>query len=144
MDMSATTLIERSSDDVYAFVSDPANDVHWRTGVTDSGLTSEPPLALGSEGYAAAGKQTTRWRVTAISAGTSVDWELTEGPFAGTGGYRLEAVDGNTSFTLLADVEPSGLLRVLGPLFVRMGRKQNLADVEKLKALLESEADRGS
>lgn len=140
MDMRATTLINRPTEDVYRFVSDPANDVHWRTGVTDSGLTSEPPLRLGSNGYATAGNQTSRWSVTAITTGSSVDWELTEGPFAGTGGYRLEGVDGATRFTLLADVEPKGLLRLLGPLFGRMGRKQNQADVEKLKSILESDA----
>jgi hypothetical protein len=140
MDMSATTLIDLLPDDIYEFVSNPTNDVRWRNGVTDAGLTSDPPLQIGSEGYATAGKQTSRWRVTAIAPGTSVDWELIGGPIAGTGGYRLEAVDGRTRFTLVADVAPKGLLRLLGPLFGRMGRRHNLADVEKLRSILESGA----
>lgn len=138
MDMSATILINRSKDDVYRFVSDPTNDVQWRTGVTESGLSGEPPLRLGSEGYARAGKQTSNWRVTSIAPGSSVDWELTDGPFAGTGGYRLEAVDEATRFTLVADVTPKGVLRLIGPLFGRMGRRQNQEDVQDLKALLEA------
>lgn len=138
MDMSARTDIDRSVEDVYQYVSDPTNDVHWRTGVTESGLTNDPPLRLGSEGYARAGSQTSRWRVTAITPGSSVDWELTDGPFAGTGGYRIADVDGTTQFTLVADVQPKGFLRMIGPVFRRMGQRQNQADVAKLKALLET------
>jgi len=138
MDLSATIMIHVPAEAVYGYVSDPANDVNWRTGVAESGLTTEPPLALGSEGYVKAGKQIARWKVAAITPGVSVDWELTEGPYDGTGGYRLEGIDGHTRFTLVANVEPRGFYRLLGPLFARMGRKQNQADVEALKDLLEA------
>jgi len=138
MDLSATTTIHVPVEDVYGYVSDPANDVNWRTGVTESGLTTDPPLALGSEGYVKAGNKVARWKVTAITPGASVDWELTEGPISGFGGYRLEDTDGNTRFTLVANIEARGFYRLLGPLFARMGRKQNQADVETLKGLLES------
>ena len=138
MDLSATTAIRAPAGAVYEYVSDPSNDVNWRTGVTESGLTTDPPLALGSEGYVKVGNQIGRWQVTAIEPGASVDWELTEGPYAGSGGYRLEEIGGSTQFTLVADVEPRGFLRLLGPLFGRLGRKQNQADVETLKNLLET------
>jgi hypothetical protein len=141
MDLSATTLIHAPAAEVYRYVSDPAHDVTWRTGVTDSGLTTEPPLALGSEGYVTAGNQIARWKVTAIGPGVFVDWELTDGPFAGSGGYRLEDIDGNTRFTLVADVEPRGLYRLLGPLFSWKGRKQNQTDVDGLRDLLEARTD---
>lgn len=112
MDLRATVMIHVPTEELYGYVSDPANDVNWRTGVTESGLTTDPPLSLGSEGHVKAGNQIARWKVTAIAPGVSVDWELTEGPYAGSGGYR--------------------------PLFARMGRKQNQADVEALKDLLEA------
>lgn len=138
MDLSATTIIHAPIEKVYGYVSDPANDVNWRTGVTESGLTTDPPLGPGSEGYVKVGSQTGRWKVTVIEPGSSVDWDLTEGPYAGSGGYRLEEVEGGTQFTLVSEVEPQGFLRLLGPLFARMGRKQNQADVETLKGLLEN------
>ena len=138
MDLSATTIINAPAEAVYAYVSDPANDVHWRTGVTESGLTTEPPLGPDAEGFVKVGEQIGRWKVTSIEPGVSVDWDLTEGPYAGTGGYRLEDASGGTRFTLVADVEPQGFLRLLGPLFARMGRKQNQADVETLKGILEA------
>ena len=137
MDLSATTTIQVPADAVYGYVSDPANDVNWRTGVTESGLITDPPLGLGSEGYVKVRDQVGRWKVTAIEPGVSVEWELTEGPYGGSGGYRLEEIDGNTRFTLVADVEPRGFYRLLGPLFARLGRRQNQADVETLKNLLE-------
>ena len=61
---------------VYGYVSDPANDVNWRTGVTESGLTTDPPLALGSEGFVKVGNQVGRWVVTAIEPGVSVEGVL--------------------------------------------------------------------
>lgn len=138
MDLSATTTINAPVASVYSFVSDPANDVHWRTGVTESGLITDPPLGPDSEGFVKVGSRMGRWKVTAIDPGVSVDWDLTEGPYAGSGGYRLEDVGGSTRFTLVADVEPQGFMRFLGPLFSRMGRKQNQADVATLKNLLEA------
>ena len=71
-------------------------------------------------------------------AGESVDWELLDGPYTGSGGYRLVPVDRGTQFTLVADVEPVGVYKLLGPLFGWMGRRRNQADVEKLRDILES------
>jgi hypothetical protein len=138
MDLSASTVIRVPTQVVYDFVSDPANDTRWRTGVTESGLTTDPPLSLGSEGFVKAGTRVARWRVKAIQPGASVDWDLTDGPYGGSGGYRLEDLDGSTCFTLVADVKPRGFYRLLGPLFGRLGRKQNQADVERLRSLLET------
>ena len=115
MDLSATTMIDVPAEEADRLGSDPANDVRWRTGVAESGLTTDPPLALGSEGYVKAGNRVARWKVTALTAGASVDWDLTEGPYAGSGGYRLEDMDGRTRFTLVADVEPRASSGFSGP-----------------------------
>ena len=139
MDMRATTLIARSPRDVFAFASDVTNDVHWRTGVTKAGLTTRPPLGVGSEGYDRAGKAITTWKVVAFEPSSIVDWVLTSGPYGGTGGYHVQPDGDKTRYTLVADVEPKGMYRLLGPLFQRMGRKQNQTDVERLKELLEAQ-----
>ena len=138
MEINATTEIRRSPEQVYEFVADPSNDVKWRTRVTESGLTSDPPLSVGSEGYARVGKTVIDWRVVDIEPGSSVDWHLLNGPIRGSGGYRLESLGANTRFTLVADVEPKGVYRLMGPLFGWIGRKANQADVDKLKKLLEA------
>ena len=43
----------------------------------------------------------------------------------------------DTRFTLEAHVKPTGWYRLLGPIFGRIGLRQNLADVQRLKTLLE-------
>lgn len=141
MKMDATTTIARPVDTVYAYVSDVSNDVHWRTGVSEAGLYTEPPLGLGSCGYARADDVEAKWQVVSFTAGSSVDWELVDGPFQGRGGYRLVPVEGGTQFTLVADLEPSGVYKLMGPLFAWMGRRRNQADVEKLREILESTPD---
>lgn len=138
MEMSATTVIRRPVEIVFDYVMDLTNDANWRTGVDESGLQFGSLLGPGAVGYTLAGNQEAQWRVVACVPGRSVDWELISGPFKGRGGYRLVPVEGGTEFTLVADVEPSGWLRLLGPAFAWMGRRQNQADVEKLRNILES------
>jgi len=141
MEMNGTTLIDRPVDTVWAYVNEASNDVHWRTGLTGSGLRSEDPFGQGSVGYARVGDEEFEWRVVSYIAGESVDYELLDGPFKGSGGYRLVPVDGGTQFTLVADVEPTGVYKLLGPLFAWQGRRRNQADVEKLRDILESKPD---
>jgi hypothetical protein len=141
MEMNGTTVIGRPVETVFAYVNDVSNDVHWRNGVAESGLRSGPSLDLGSIGYSRVGDLEVEWRVVSYVEGESVDWELLNGPFLGRGGYRLVPVEGGTQFTLVAEVEPTGVYKLMGPLFAWMGRRRNQADVEKLRDILESTPD---
>ena len=138
MEMNATTVIKRPVDEVFTYVIDFSNDVHWRAGAPESGLRSDEPFGLGTIGYTRVGDVETEWRVVSYVENESADWELTNGPFLGRGGYRLVPVDRDTEFTLVADVEPAGVYKLLGPLFGWIGRRRNQADVEKLREILES------
>ena len=138
MEMNGTTVIRRPVDGVFTYVCNLSNDANWRTGVDESGLQSGETLGPGVIGYTLAGNMKTEWRVVSYVTGESVDWELISGPYKGRGGYRLLPVEGGTQFTLVADVEPSGFYKLLGPLFAWIGRRQNQADVEKLRDILES------
>ena len=144
MVLNGTPILMRPADDGFAYVSDVSNDTHWRASVDESGWHSAEPIAPGVIGYSRAGSQEIEWKVLVYVPGERIEWELLNGPFQGRGGYLLVPFEGGTQFTLLADVEPTGLYRLLGPLFTRMGRKQNQADVEKLREILESTTDEGS
>ena len=139
--MSATITIGRTPEEVFEYISDVRNDVHWRTGIVESDLRSDPPVGSGSVGFARAGKIETVYKITTFEPGKRVDWEFIEGPFKGHGGYRLESTDSGTRFTLVADIKPSGAMRLLGPLFGRIGRRQNQNDVETLRDILEDSTD---
>ena len=137
MEMNGTTVIARTVDEVAAYVSDVSNDAHWRYGIDESGYRSGDSFTAGSIGFSRAGKAEVEWKILSSIPGESVDWELLNGPFKGRGGYRFESVEGGTRFTLVADIEPGGVYRLLGPLFRRMGQRRNQADVEKLRDILE-------
>ena len=141
MKTDRTITIARPVDSVFAYISDVSNDVHWRNGVDKSGLRSGESLGVGSIGYTRVGDMEVEWRVISYAAGERVDWDFLNGPFQGSGGYRLMPVDGGTQFTLAGEVEPTGLYRLLGPLFGWMGRRRNQADVEKLRDILEATPD---
>jgi hypothetical protein len=138
MEMNGMTVIGRPVDTVFAYVNNVSNDVNWRHGVDESGYRSGDSLNPGSIGYTRVGDVEVEWEVLSSTPGESVDWKLLNGPFLGSGGYRLVPVEGGTQFTLVADVEPSGVYKLLGPLFAWMGRRRNQADVEKLREILES------
>jgi hypothetical protein len=138
MEMNGTIIINQPIETVFAYVVDVSNDVHWRAGNPESRLKSGHTLGPGAVGYTQVGDVEAEWHVTSYNLGESVEWELVSGPFLGRGGYRLVPVEDGTEFTLISDVKPTGLYRLLGPLFGWMGRRQNQADVEKLRDILES------
>jgi len=138
MEMNGVTVISRPVEAVYDYVMDVANDPNWRTGPDESGWRAGEPFSVGAIGYSRAGNREIEWRIETFVPGERVDWELLSGPIRGYGGYRFEVVEGGTRFTLVADVRPTGLYRLLGPIFTRMGRRQNQADVERLRDILES------
>ena len=141
MDSSASIHIALTPAEVFAFVSDVRNDARWRTGVVEGSYTSDPPHGVGSTGFARAernGKDlVAEWEVVDWRDDPHARWRLVSGPITGTGGYVCVREGDGTSFTLEADVAPVGFLRVLGPLFGIIGRRQNAADVATLKAILE-------
>jgi uncharacterized membrane protein len=138
MEMNGITVINKPVEAVYAYVMDLSNDKNWRAGIDESGWRSDGSTVVGSVGYSRAGNNEIEWRIIDFQEGESIRWELLSGPLAGQGGYRLVNVKGGTEFTLLADIEPQGLVKLLGPLFGWMGRRRNQADVEKLKEILEA------
>jgi hypothetical protein len=144
MEMNGTTLIARSGGKVAAYVLDVSNDANWRYGVDESGFRSGDSFTPGSIGYTRVGDVEVEWKVLSSTPVERVDWELLSGPFKGQGGYRFKPVEGGTQFTLVSDVEPTGLYRLLGPLFRWMGRRRNQSDVEKLRNILESDTEPSS
>ena len=141
MEMIGTTVIGRPVDVVWAYVLDLSNDANWRTGVDKSGWQSEEPLGPGAVGYTQVGNARVEWRVVLYTPRESIEWEYINGPLRGRGSYRLLAVEDGTEFTMVADAEPAGWLKLIGPLFTRMVRRQNQKDVETLRDILEPTPD---
>ena len=138
MEMHATTVIRRPVKELAEYVLDVSNDANWRHGVDESGFRSGDSISAGSIGFTRVGNVEVDWKILSTKPQQSVDWEFLNGPFKGRGGYRFESIEDGTRFTLIADVEPTGVYKLLGPLFKWIGRRRNQGDVEKLRQILES------
>jgi hypothetical protein len=142
MDLSATIDVDRPATDVFAYVMNVSHDAQWRTGVVEAGFTSTGALGVGTTGYdkvdANGREAVATWTVYDYEADSHARWTLDAGPIRGTGGYICDPIGAGTRFTLEAHVKPTGWYRILGPLFGMIGRRQNRADVRKLKGILET------
>ena len=141
MNLSATTVINRPVADVFDYVMEVPHDTEWRTGVVEAAFTSDEPIGVGTTGFdrieANGREMVATWTVFEHKPGTLARWTLDSGPIEGTGGYICTPHRAGTSFTLEAMVKPTGWYRMLGPVFGLIGRRQNRADVQKLKEALE-------
>jgi uncharacterized protein YndB with AHSA1/START domain len=144
VDLSATIEIDRPPNEVFSYVMNVAHDAHWRTGVVEAAFTSEGEPRVGTTGYDkidADGREgVATWTVFEFEPDSHARWMLDSGPIKGTGGYICDRSGNGTAFTLEAQVTPTGWYRLLGPVFGMIGRRQNEADVLKLKGILEQSA----
>lgn len=140
--LSATIFINRPAAEVFDYVLDVPHDVEWRTGVLEAAFTSEGATGVGTTGierFKLIGQEMeATWTIFEYKPGRLARWTLDSGPIQGRGGYVCEQCGAGMNFTLEAYVKPSGVYRLLGPIFGMLGRRQNLDDVVKLKALLEA------
>jgi hypothetical protein len=142
MGQSATIVINRPTSEVFDYVMQVPNDAEWRTGVVEASFTSEGPLGVGSTGFDRIEfndrSMVQTWTVFEYRPGVFAKWTLDSGPFRGSGGYVCERYGDGARFTLEAHVKPAGWYQLLGPIFGVIARRQSLADVRRLKTLLEA------
>jgi len=139
--------IARPTADVWAAIADYGLDREWRNGLRE--MTPDPPgpPALGTrvhELVRSSGRDyVADTEVTELDPGVSYRFEGagTIGPLKGGRAVRADDAGGGAVFTYTIELEPTGGMRLLGPLLgpiVRSGLKK---DLRQLKALLEG--DRG-
>jgi len=140
--VEAGTFINRTPQEVFDFVSDPANHAKWQSGVQSAEWTSAGPAGAGSTAHQVSrnmglesegGYEVVTWDppngYTLRSLGGSLGVE---------GGPHLEAKDGGTQITTTAQVEGKGLVRLAEPLFKRQMSKAFEESFVTLKSLLEN------
>ena len=149
MRATATTLLDRPVQEVWAFVSDVETMAAWVEGVSDV----EPPadgLNVGarfSSSYSYRGKTfDVDYEVTAVDPPTRLDIRSTEGPFPFEGTLRLTPVDGRTRVSNTIDAGSDGLattliFTLLGPIMRRVMRRQLATELDALADALEEEHD---
>lgn len=141
--IEVSTLVSKSIDEVFAFVSDQHNAVRWQSGLVEVRKTSDGPLGVGTR-HAFVRKIMGR-KVEAqneyveFSPGEKVAFKTVSGPLQLQASYLTVRTGEGTKLTCRMElVRGGGLSGLFHPLIVRNITKQMTADFVALKALLES------
>jgi uncharacterized protein YndB with AHSA1/START domain len=125
--------IDRSREDVFAYVTDPARFPEWQEAVVRASRQDAGPVQQGSRFSLTRrmGKreQTMTSELTQYSPPESYAFRVVDGPVRAAGKGRFEALgDARTRFTFELDFEGHGLGKLLVPLFVRRQAAKELPE----------------
>ncbi len=141
--MAATVVsvdVERSHDEVFAYVTDPARFAEWQAGVVGGSMEGNICKTTRRIGGS---ERTSTSTVTKNDPPAAWGVHGTDGPIRATVDVRVEALEGTarSRVTIGVDFEGHGIGKVLVPLVVRrQARKEMPANVQRLKERLEARA----
>lgn len=135
-----TVRISRPAAEVFAFVTDPANDHKWRPGVKE--IRRESGEGVGARYYqrmAGPGGSAipADFEVTTWEPGARFGFQVVAGPVRPRGEYTFRSVEDGCELTFALDVSLSGLKKLMGPQ-VQKGMDAEMASLDKAKQVLES------
>jgi uncharacterized membrane protein len=141
--LDMTVDVARPLDEVFAFVSDLGNDPKWRREWERAERLTQGPIGVGSSyaHYASVlGKQTRAvYEVTEFDASRLVRWRTVEGRLPLSFWRRVDRVDGGTRVTMGYSGDFPGLLGLLRPLLIALGRRALGGDLPTLQRVLEAD-----
>ncbi len=77
--------------------------------------------------------------ITEYEPNRKVGFKTVSGPLSAKGEFIFEFVEGGTRVTLVAEMEPSGFLKLIGPIVARAAQRHLETELAKLKELLEAQ-----
>lgn len=140
VDFANTVTIQRSREDVFAFLAEFENLPSWNYALSSTRRTDSGPVGVGAQ-YT----QTREIPRHAVETFEVIQFEPidrlairgTLGPFRAESGYLLEEADGATVLTNSMHLEPEGPLRLVAGLAGSGVKKAVAANLGALKDLLE-------
>ncbi len=135
--------IRRPVEAVFAFVADARHNPEWQ-GTCKEVRVPNGPVTVGTKvtfvrSFLGVNFESTA-EVTAWEPNRSFTFTGASGPLSLEATFRFEAMGEGTRFSSIFQVETGGLFKVTGPVFASQFKKQNDADFQRLKALLEAQA----
>jgi hypothetical protein len=141
VDVRPSVLVRRPPGEVAAFMFDPGNDLRWTGGITSSTPARPGPLVEGATVERTArflGRTFTYgYVVTRHEPDRLVELKV-DRPFPMTVRYELEPHPDGTTVTIHATGKPGRFFRWATPLMARQVRKSITADLQRLRACLET------
>ncbi|UCD42783.1 MAG: SRPBCC family protein, partial [Chloroflexota bacterium] len=130
-------LIERPSDEVFAYISNFENNPKWQSGQIEARFTSEGPLGVGST-YDQVAKFLGRrivstFEVLEYEPNCKVKASSTSGSFPITFTRMAEPRGEGTEVTAIIEGDASGFFKLAEPLLKRMVQSSVDADYQNLK-----------
>lgn len=134
--------IQRSVEDVFAYITNFENNPKWQNGMVSCTFTTEPPLREGSRYTQVArfmGRTIeSKFVVTKFIPNERVEFETTESTFPIQIVRSVKPINGGTRVTAIISGQPGGLMKLFSPLVKPMMRRSIEGDYARLKTLLES------
>ena len=143
-----TVDIDRPVDEVFAFVADPANFPRWAGAlVKASRQTSPGPVGVGTTftqvNMLMGRRFISEMRVVTHKPPRRYEYITTAGPIRFAGHYTFAPAGSGTRFTSVDQSQVSGLLRYLQPLLQPFAQRQIKVNLNRLKAVIESQPAAG-
>jgi len=131
-------VVNRPVEEVFDFLADVRNEAAWNPRVIRIDKTSDGSIGAGTtfQGlYKGIGPL--RTELVEYERPGRFSFRSSGPRMRITGMFVLSAVQGRSSVTLNADLEPQGLFRLIAPLMAPLIKRQNAAAATRLKQVLE-------
>jgi uncharacterized protein YndB with AHSA1/START domain len=143
-----STVIRRSVEDVFAYIGDQTNAVHWQAGIVEVRRLTDGPSGLGTRHKIVRTFVGRRLEVeneyVAFEPGRRIVFRTTSGPMLLEASYLVEPVAGGTRVTSTIAMEASGFVSLAQPLIAASLRREMDAASRELRRLMEAPVRVGS
>jgi carbon monoxide dehydrogenase subunit G len=142
IEIDHTVTIARPLEEVWDFVSDPANNPQWQSGVELSDQSPSGPVKVGTRVRIVrrimGQKIELVFETTVFEPNAQFAFKSLSGPLPISGSIAVVATDGGTELAYHATGEAAGVLGLGETIISGLVNKQIGADLRALKELLES------
>jgi carbon monoxide dehydrogenase subunit G len=133
--------INRPQQEVWDYVSNPVNYAQWQSSAQSAEWTSEGPPGVGSTFRGIAdwlGRRIeSKSEITLWDPPKKHSYKSIGGPIPFVSTINLQPKESGTQLTIHAQMEVGGFFKIAEGLVGKQSKKQNLADLESLKKVLE-------
>ena len=137
-----TTEVKRPVEEVFAYLTDPANLPEWQSGAIEGRMETLAPLAVGSRLVEVrkflGRKLESTLEVTEYEPSRRFAFKVVSGPVPFHVEHTLEPSNGGTRLSVVGEGESGGFFKLAEPLVIKAVERQTKSDFETLKDLLEA------
>jgi uncharacterized membrane protein len=134
-------VIDRPIPEVFAFVTDPVNNVKWQEGLVESRMASSTAMGVGAQVTDVrkflGRDMESRLEVTVFEPNKRFAQKVISGPIPFEIIQTFDPSVNGTNLTVLTQGEPGGFFKLASGMVQKQLESQLQGDVERLKKLLE-------